>query len=125
MPATYSTTVKSSRMTAVRDAIDGGSGAGQLQIGTTNMSTILITYILDDPCGTVSNGVLTFSSFPKTVAASNSGTAAAARIVDSNATVIVSGLTVGTSGTDVVLSSVSIIGSNNVTINLASITHAT
>ena len=112
-------------MTAVRDQIDGGSGAGVLQIGTTGMASILAEITLDDPSGTISGGVLSFSGFPKSdTSANNTGTAAAARIRDSSGTDVITGLTVGTSGTDIILDSVSITAGQSVTINSAAITHA-
>lgn len=125
MAVTYTTAVKNARMTAVRDQIDGGSGAGVLQIGTTGMASILAEITLDDPSGTISGGVLSFSGFPKSdTSANNTGTAAAARIRDSSGTDVITGLTVGTSGTDIILDSVSITAGQTVTINSASITHA-
>ena len=125
MAVTYTTAVKNARMTAVRDQIDGGSGAGVLQIGTTGMASILAEITLDDPSGTISGGVLSLSGFPKSdTSANNTGTAAAARIRDSSGTDVITGLTVGTSGTDIILDSVSITAGQTVTINSASITHA-
>lgn len=125
MAVTYSTATKTARMTAVRDQIDGGSGAGVLQIGTTGMGSVLAEFTLNDPCGTVSSGVLSFSGFPKSdTSANNTGTAAAARIRDSSGTDIITGLTVGLSAADIILDSVSITAGQTVTINSASITHA-
>jgi hypothetical protein len=125
MAVTYSSTVKDARMTAVVNAIDGGSGAGTIQIGTTGMASILAEFTLNDPCGTVSGGVLTFSGFPKSDTSANAtGTAAAARIRDSAGVDIVTGLTVGTSAADIILDSVSITTGQTVTLNTAAITHA-
>lgn len=125
MAVTYSTATKTARMSAVRDQIDGGSGAGVLQIGTTGMGSVLAEFTLNDPCGTVSSGVLSFSGFPKSdTSANNTGTAAAARIRDSSGTDIITGLTVGLSAADIILDSVSITAGQTVTINSASITHA-
>ena len=126
MAVTYTTAVKTARMNAVKDQIDAGAGAGKLEIGTSGMASVLATITLADPCGTVTNGVLTFSSMPRSdTSADASGTAAAARIRDSNNVDIVTGLTVGTSGTDIILDSVSITAGQTVTINSATITHAT
>ena len=125
MAVTYTTAVKTARMNAVKDQIDAGAGAGKLEIGTSGMASVLATITLADPCGTVTNGVLTFSSMPRSdTSADASGTAAAARIRDSNNVDIVTGLTVGTSGTDIILDSVSITAGQTVTINSATITHA-
>lgn len=125
MAVVYSTAVKTARMTAVRDQIDLGTGPGVLQIGTTGMGTVLAEITLNDPSGTVTNGVLTLSGFPKSDASANAtGTAAAARIRDSNNTDVITQLTVGTSGTDIVLDNTSINAGQVVTINSATITHA-
>lgn len=113
-------------MDAVAAQIDGGSGSGTLQIGTTGMATVLATFTLNDPCAAAaSGGVLTFSGFPKSdTSADNTGAAAAAVIKDSNGTTVISGLTVGTSSADIVLDSVSITAGQTVTLNAATITHA-
>lgn len=125
MAVTYTTAVKTARMNAVKDQIDAGAGAGKLEIGTAGMASVLATITLDDPCGTVTNGVLTFSGMPRSdTSADATGTAAAARIRDSNNNDIITGLTVGTSGTDIVLDSTSITAGQTVTINSATITHA-
>lgn len=126
MAVTYTTAVKNARMDAVAAQIDGGSGAGVLQIGTTSMASVLAEFTLNDPCASAaSGGVLTLSGFPKSdTSANNTGTAAAARIRDSNGTDIITGLTVGTSASDINLDSVSITAGQTVTINSATITHA-
>lgn len=125
MAVVYDLDTKNDRMTAVRDRIDSGSGPGVLQIGTAGMATVLAEFTLNDPCGTVSGGVLGFSGFPKTdSSANNTGTAAAARIRDSNSNTRVSGLTVGTSSADIILDSVNVTAGQQVTVNSASITHA-
>lgn len=125
MAVTYSTTLKTARMQAVIDAIDGGAGAGTLEIGTTGMASVLAVLTLADPCGTAAAGVLTFDFDPdiSDTSADNTGVAAAAQIKDSNGSVIISGLTVGTSGTDIVLDSTSITGGQTVTLTSGSITH--
>jgi len=124
MAVTYTTAVKTARMTAVRDAIDAGSSAGYIEIGTTGMASVLATIPLTDPCGSVTNGVLTFTMPHSDTSADNTGTAAAARIRTSNATDIVTGLTVGTTGADINLDSVSITAGQTVTLTAGSITHA-
>lgn len=123
MAINYSTTLKSTRMTAVKDAIDGGSGAGKINIYTSAYAALLVSINLADPSGTVSNGVLTLSGMPKSGAATGAGNAAIARILDSSDTVIADGLTVGTSGTDIVIDNINIAVSQNVNITSGSITH--
>lgn len=125
MAVTYSTATKTARMNAVVTQIDAGAGPGTIEIGTTGMGTVLVTLTMADPSGTVSGTVLTFDFDPDlSNTASASGTAAEARIKDSNGTVCVSGLTVGTSGTDIVLDSVSITSGQTVTLTTGTITHA-
>lgn len=125
MAVVYNMPTRNARMTAVADNIDGGGAAGSIEIGTTGMGTLLAQIVLAYPCGTVSSGVLTFSGFPRSdTSANNTGTAAAAVIKDSTGTVIVSGLTVGTSGADIILDTTSIAANEVVTLNSASITHA-
>lgn len=124
MSVAYNTTVKNARLQVVADAIDQGSGAGVLQIGTTGMASVLASITLADPCGSVTGGVLTFDMPQSDTSADNTGTAAAARIRDSDGTDIVTGLTVGTSGSDINLDSTSITAGQTVTINSATITHA-
>jgi hypothetical protein len=126
MAVTYTTAVKNARLDAVTAQIDAGAGAGKLEIGTTGMASVLATITLGDPsAAAASGGVLTFSGFPRSdTSADNTGTAAAARIRDSNNTDIVTGLTVGTSGSDINLDSTSITAGQTVTITSATITHA-
>lgn len=123
MAVTYSTTVKNTRMTAVRDAIDGGAGPGTIEIGTSGMASVLAVLTCSDPCGSVASGVLTFSAITDDASADATGTAAEARIKDSAATIVVSGLTVGTAGSDINLDSVSITAGQTVSLTSGSLTH--
>lgn len=123
MAVNYSTTVKNSRMTVVRDAIDGGPASGTLEVCTTGYTTVLATVTMDDPCGSVSSGVLSFSALPISTTASNSGTAALARFKDSTGTVVCDGLTVGTSGTNVIVSTTTFTSGQSVDLTAATITH--
>lgn len=125
MAVIYAADVKNDRMTAVRDQIDAGAGPGILEIGTTGMALVLATITLNDPSGTVTGGVLTFSGTPLSdVSADNTGTAAEARIRDSNNNDVVTGLTVGTGGQNVVLDSTSITAGQTLTITSATLTHS-
>ena len=123
MAVNYEVAVKNARLNAVITAI---GTTGVLEIGTTGMATVLATINLGNPAGTSASGVLTFSGFPRSdTAADASGTAAAARIrTATGGTDIVTGLTVGLSGADIILDSVNITAGQTVTINSASITHA-
>jgi hypothetical protein len=125
MAVTYTTAVKNSRLSAVVSAIDAGGGAGKLEIGTAAMASVLATITLDATSGTVTGGVLTFSSFPKSdTSADNSGTAAAARIRTYANTDIITGLTVGTSASDIIIDNTTIVAGQTITVNSATITHA-
>lgn len=127
MTVTYDAATKTARMQAVADKIDAGSGPGTLEIGTAGMGTVLATITLADPCGTVSGSVLTLSGFPRSdTSADATGTAAAARIRDSDGNSRITGLTVTATGGggDVQLGTTSITAGLQVDINSATFTHA-
>lgn len=123
MAVNYSAAVKTDRMTVVRDAIDGGLGAGTLEICSAAYAAVLAVLTLADPCGTVSGAVLTFDGMPLATTGDADGTAALARFKDSAGNIIVDGLTVGTSGTNVVLNTTGIEATKPVVITSATITH--
>lgn len=125
MGVIYSTALRTARMNLVKTTIDQGSAASFLEIGTSAMGTVLATITLTDPCGSVTGDVLTLTMPHSDTSADASGTAAAARIKDSDGNIIVSGLTVGTSATNIVLDSVSITAGQTVTLTAATITHNT
>ena len=125
MAVIYSTAAKNARLTGVVNTIDAGSGAGVLQIGTAGMASVLAEITLADPSGTVSGGVLTFSGFPRSDSSANAtGVAAAARIRDSDGNDVITGLTVGVtgSGADIILDTTNIDAGEIVTLNSATIT---
>lgn len=126
MAVTYSTACKTARMEAVVAQIDAGAGTSTIEIGTAGMASVLAVFDLPDPCGTVTNGVLTFDMDPDLTdsSANNGGTAAAAQIKNGDGTAVITGLTVGTSGADINLDSVSITTGQTVTLTTGSITHA-
>lgn len=124
MPNNYVNAVKDGRMQVTIDAIDAGTSPGKVEIGDAGMSTVLVTFTLDDPCATTTNGVMTFSSLPLNANATATGTAAEARFRDSDNNDVSTGLTVGTSGTDVVISSTTITSGQQYSITVANITHA-
>lgn len=123
MAVTYTVAVKNARMNAVTTAI---GTTGVLEIGTTAMGSVLATIPLANPAAPgASGGVLTFTMPQSDTAADATGTAAAARIrTASGGTDIVTALTVGTTGSDINLDSVSITTGQTVTITSATITHA-
>jgi hypothetical protein len=117
----YSTTVRNNRMVQVRDAIDGGAGAGLMRIydGTRPAScgtatTLLAELTHSDPCaGAPSGGALTFSAITADASANATGTATWYRDVDSTGTCCVDG-NVGTAGAELNLNSTSIATGQNV-----------
>ena len=124
MAVNYRTSLKTTRMTAVRDDIDSGAGAGYIEICSSAYASVLATITLADPCGSVTGDTLTFTMPKSDTSADATGTAAIARIKESAGTVIVQGLTVGTSGTDIILSSLAITAGDTVTLSSATITHS-
>jgi hypothetical protein len=117
---TYSTTLKTTRMTDIVTAI--GSG-GKLELGTAGMASILATISLESTAGTVSGGVLTFSSFPKTATFGNSGTLAVARIRTSANVDVVTGLTVGLSGSHINVDTLDATSGQDVELTSFTLTH--
>lgn len=123
MAVTYRTSLKTTRMTSVKTDIDSGGAAGTIEIGTTGMASILAVLPLSYPCGTVSGDTLTFSAITSDSSADATGTAAEARIKTSGGTAIVTGLTVGTSGANINLNTVSITAGGTVSLSSGGIQH--
>ena len=125
MAFTYTNAVKIARMAAV---VSQAGTTAVLEIGTSAMGTVLATINLGNPIAGAATvaGVLSLSGFPRSdTAADATGTAAAARIrTASGGTDIITGQTVGTSGSDINLDSTNITTGQTVTINSATITHA-
>lgn len=136
MTVTYATNVKNNRLKMVflsgavtpasGDNVDANSGVGTLVIGTSSLSGatgVLATISLQKPSVTISGGVATVAGTPLSASASATGTAAKAEIRDSAGNVVISGLTVGTSGSDINLNSTSISSGQTVTLTSGTITH--
>lgn len=115
MAIAYSTAAAQARMaacytatgTAAGQSVDGQSGDGLLVIGTSALSGatgVLCTVTLQKPSFTQSGKTETLNGVPISATPSASGTAALAELRDSAGNTVVSGLTVGTSGTNIVLS---------------------
>jgi hypothetical protein len=126
MAVTYSTAAKDARMSAVVSTI---GTSGKLKI-LTAADAVLVTFTLAATAGTVTGGVLTFSDANGATAgilnatASASGVAAKAIYTTSADVTVISGLTVGTSGTDLIIDNTNIASGQSVTVNSATITHA-
>ena len=115
MPITYANTQRSARMQVVADALASGS----LEI-TTSADAVLSTHSLAATAGTVSNGVLTLGVIGNGTA--SAGTAGKARLKNSGGTIVASGLTVGTSGADVIVSSTTFSAGQTVQVTSLTIT---
>lgn len=120
MAVNYAIAVKTDRMTATRDHFANGT----LEIGTAGMGTVLATFGLSASGGTVSGDTWTLTFDASTVAGSAAGDALEARVVNASAANNLTGLTVGLSGTDIILDNTSIANGQNVTLSSAAIQHA-
>lgn len=108
-------TLRSSRVNLIRDAIDAGAGAGLFRVydgsrpatgGTA--TTLLAELTFTDPSApNASSGVLTFSAITADASANATGTATWGRLVDSTGA-FVGDFSVGTSGADFNLNTTSI-----------------
>ncbi len=134
MAVNYSATLKTNRMQLVADLIaskvaaasTGTASAGYIVVGTSALSGltgILVSFTLPATPGTVAGSVLTISGTPLTSTAGATGTAALAEIRNNAGTVIVSGLTVGTSGTDIIINAAAISTGQSVTLTSGTLTH--
>ena len=122
MPVYYDPSLKNTRMTVTRDHFANGT----LEILTAT-DVLLVAFGLADDGGTVSNGVWTLAFDFGTVPAVGAGDAAKAQVktgVVGGGLAHLTGLTVGTAGTDVILPSLAIVVGQNVTLTAATVTHA-
>lgn len=134
MAVTYSSTVKTSRLTRTQELVLSKTAAAAtgtaldptLVIGTSALSGatgVLVSITLPNAGVTVSGSVLTLLASTQSGIASATGTAALAEIRNNAGTVIVSGLTVGTSGSDVTINSTAISSGQTVNVTAGTITH--
>lgn len=135
---TYSTAAGNARLTAGLNAtgtaagasVNGQTaGAGFLAIGTSSMTTsscttgVLVDVVLSStPPFSVASKVATLSGVPLTATPTTGGTAADANLCDSAGNVVASGLTVGTSGTDIIVSTTTLTTSVPVQVTSGTIT---
>lgn len=119
MAVNLDNTTKDDVMTAIRDRCANGT----LEI-QTGAGAVLATFGLSASGGTIASQAWTLAFDASTVTAGASGTAAQAVIKDSGGTNRITGLTVGTSGADVNLDSVSITSGGSVTLSSGVITHS-
>jgi hypothetical protein len=124
MAVNYDTATKTARMAATILQIDANASPAKIEICTAAFASVLVTITLADPSFTESSGVITMAGVPKSGVASAAGTAAVARIKDGGGTTKVNNLTVGTSGAEINLDSVTIAVGQTVTLTSGTITHA-
>jgi hypothetical protein len=126
MPVAYNPQLKTTRMQAVITAIDAAGKAGTIDIGTRGLGLVLATLALQLPSFTQSTdpGTIIMSGIPISGLAVADGVVGSAQIKDGNGTVVVSGLSVGTSGTDIIIDSMSIASGQAVNLTSAVLTHA-
>jgi hypothetical protein len=131
MAVTYSATLKTNRMQLVADLIatktaaasTGAGSAGSLVIQDAG-SVVLATIALPNPPMTISGAVATLAGVPLSDSAADAtGTASKAEFRNNAASAIITGLTVGTSGSDINLTSTAITVGQTVTITSGTITH--
>jgi len=121
MALAYSTTLRNTRLDAIDDAANGGAGAALLRIydGTRpatggTATTLLAELTFSDPAfGAAGSGIITASAITQDSSANATGTATWFRVVDSSATFVMDG-NVGTSGSDLNMTTTSIVATQPV-----------
>ena len=129
MALAFAATTRNAWLDAIDDLLNAGAGAALIRIydgsrpATGGAATTLLAELTcsDPACGAASAGVLTFSAITQDSSANASGTATWFRMVDSNATFVLDG-NVGTSGSDLNLTSTTITITEPVSISSATIT---
>lgn len=125
MAITLQTAARNAACDAIVDLIDGGAGAGTMEIksaaSTTAGASEVATVTFSDPAfGAASSGTATASAITDDTSATG-GTASDFTVFDSNSNAIFQGA-VSTSGSDLNLSSVSIGAGDTVSISSFTVT---
>lgn len=124
MAIAYVTALRNTRMDAINTAANAGAGAALLRIydGTRpatggTATTLLAELTFTDPAFSASSGgVLTASAITQDSSANATGTASWFRVVDSSATAVMDG-NCGTSGSDLNLTTLSIVATQPVSVS--------
>lgn len=119
MGVTYAAAAKTARMTATKDHFANGT-----LVIMTAADAVLATFTLTAAAGSVATDTWTLGFVAATVSAGGTGTATKAEIRTSGAAANITGLTVGTAATDIILDNTSIASGQNVTLSSAAIQHA-
>jgi hypothetical protein len=109
MPIEYPMASRSARMADVVAALDGAPGHATLEICDSDYSNVLAVFTLQKPSFSEVGGTLTMLGVPLDATNLLTGNAALARLKDGAGVIWASGMTVGTSGTDIVLSSAELV----------------
>lgn len=121
MAVNWVNAVKDSRMTTSLAAIDANSSAAFIELLTAS-SGLLATILLAKPSFSEASQRLTMLSGPRSGSCTASGTLALAQIKDGGGSLVVSGFTVGTSGTDFLLSALAVSIGQNIVLSSGTIT---
>lgn len=121
MALAYATTLRNARLDAIDDAANAGAGAALLRIydGTRPATggaatTLLAELTFSDPAfGAAGSGIITASAITQDASANATGTATWFRVVDSSATFVMDG-NVGTGGSDLNMTTTSIVATQPV-----------
>lgn len=126
MAVTHITALRTTLATAVRDAIDGGAGAGKLVFRLTGSvsspGTAVATLTLTDPCGSVSGAVLTFSAITSDTNATGNASAVAAATLQTSADSVQVHCAVAASSSDINMSGGLTVGAGD-TVSCSSLTY--
>lgn len=125
MSASYSVVLKNQRMSAVGVHIDGGAGAGYMELYTTGFATLLATVTFNDPCisGSATASAIVWAGFPKTATCVAAGTIQAARMRDSNALTVINDMVVSTTATEVTVDNTNAVTGQLIVVNSITFTH--
>ena len=104
------------------DQLKTDLNAGYLKLYTAGYATLLVSIPLANPCGSVTNGVLTLDTTNMNANAGDSGVAAGGRFYKSDDSTPVADCDVSTSGATVNLDNTSINSGQNVSITSGTIT---
>jgi hypothetical protein len=119
MAITLNATLRNARSTAI---VTEAGATAKLTVYTAAYGAVLYTATCAATLGTVTGGVLTFNAVGNATA-TGVGTAAIARLFKTDGTtMVVEGLTVGTSGTNIIITNAVIAVSDVVTTSAATIT---
>jgi hypothetical protein len=134
MAIVYDTPLQNGRLQLVNDQVAGLTPApsvgtptqGVLVIGTAALvgaAGVLATFLLPTEPFLIAGGVATLQGVPITSPASATGAAAKAEIRDTYGNVIVSGLTVGTAGANIIVSTTAFAAGADIVFLSGAITH--